>query len=261
MFRGSKYLLLALTVLLLGACASRKPENKQGQAASVIEFLFPSKEPSTPVGLATIAELKVPLRIGLVFVPDTADPRFRITEADRQHLLARMRQAFERYPFVGTIEMVPSSYLQPGGSFDNIDRVAKLLSLECVVLLSYDQMQFADSSGWSLLYWTGIGVYVVPGDRYDVLTSVEAAVFDVRSHKLLMRAGGTSQVKGAATAMGFSEAAREARGGGFREAVEKLIPNLHAEVKAFRERAPGDRSIRLDLPPGYDPNAVKPQAR
>ncbi len=249
---------LALAALLVGACASQQAVHKQGQSASVIDYLFPGKAASTPVAQGTIAELKVPFRVGLAFVPDVADVRFRLTEVERLELLGRVRQAFERYPFVSAIEVIPSSYLERGGSFQNMDRAARMLSLDCMVLLSYDQMQFADASGWASLYWTGIGAYVVAGDRYDVLTSVEAAVFDVRSRKLLMRAGGTSQVKGSATMVGFSEGARKARADGFRDSLEKLVMNLHAEVKVFRERAPGDRSVRLDLPPGYDPKAVKP---
>lgn len=247
--------------VLVAGCASWKQEHKQRQAASVIEFLYPSADSSQAVALASVAELKIPLRIGLAFVPDSSHPNFRITEAERVDLLDRVRQAFALYPFVSSIEVVPSSYLQPGGSFDNIDRVARMLSLDCVALMSYDQMQFADATGWAWLYWTGIGAYMVPADRYDVLTSIEAAVFDVRSRKLLMRAGGTSQVKGHAPMMGLPAKARDARGEGFRQALEKLIPNLHAEVQAFRERAPGDRAIRLDLPPGYDPGALKPAAR
>ena len=75
-----------------------------------------------------------------------------------------------------------------------------------VALISYDQMQYADATGWSLLYWTLVGAYTVQADRYDVLTAVETAVFDVRSRQLLMRAAGTSNVKGRATLVGFSEA-------------------------------------------------------
>jgi L-alanine-DL-glutamate epimerase-like enolase superfamily enzyme len=60
--------------------------------------------------------------------------------------------------------------------------------------------------------------------------------------------------------VGFAGRIREGRSEGFKEAMTKLIPNLHAEVKAFRERAPSDRTIRLDLPPGYDPKAMKPAA-
>jgi rhombotail lipoprotein len=253
--------MLALVALLVGACASQHAANKQSQRASVIDFLFPGKDASTSVAQGTIAELKIPFRLGLAFVPDNADERFRLTEAERLDLLGRMRKAFEVYPFVSGIDVVPSSYLERGGGFENLERVARLLSLECMVLLSYDQMQFADASGWASLYWTGIGAYLVSGDRYDVLTSVEATVFEVRSRKLLMRAGGTSQVKGSATMVGFTESARGARSEGFRDALEKLIPNLHAELKAFRERAQGDKGIRLDLPPGYDPKALKPQPR
>ena len=76
----SKYLVLALTLLLLGACASSRPENKQGQKASVIDFLFPDRESSAQVQLATLAEIKVPFRVGLAFV----SPRPR----DRNHSTA-----------------------------------------------------------------------------------------------------------------------------------------------------------------------------
>jgi rhombotail lipoprotein len=237
-----------------------KQDGRQQQAASLIEFLYPGKAAPPSVSVMNVAEIKPPLRIGLAFVPDNADVRFRITETERVALLEHVREAFERYPFVGRIEVVPSAYLAYGGGFENVERIANLLSLDCVALLSYDQMQFADASNWSLLYWTGIGLYVVPADRFDVLTSLEAAVFDVRSRRLLLRAGGASQVKGSATWAAFSEEARAARGEGFREALARLIPGLHGEVKRFRERAPGDQTIRLDLPPGYDPQAVGPAA-
>ena len=247
---------LAVAVSMAAGCAI-KPEYKQGQAASIIEFLYPGKDSPEPLALAHVAQLKVPLRIGIAFVPDNSNPQFRITEAERIDLLSMVRAAFQRYPFVSSIDIVPSSYLPYGGSFQSMERVASMLSLDCIVLLSYDQMQFAEATKWSLLYWTGIGAYLVPADRYDIMTSVEAAIFDVHSHKVLMRAGGTSQVHGQASWADFPAEARGARSKGYRDAVEKLIPNLHAEVKTFRERAPGDQTIRLDLPPGYNPKLVK----
>ena len=73
-----------------------------------------------------------------------------------------------------------------------------------------------------------------------------------------MRAAGISDIKGTATMVGFSERARKARTSGFEEAIEKMISNLHGEVKLFRERAPKDASIRLILPPDYNPNAMRP---
>jgi rhombotail lipoprotein len=86
-------------------------------------------------------------------------------------------------------------------------------------------------------------------------------VFDIRSRRLLMRAAGTSTVKGSATMVGFSEKARAARTQSFDTAITQMIGNLHGEVKTFRERAPKDPMIKLVLPPGYDPKAVRPPAR
>jgi rhombotail lipoprotein len=94
-----------------------------------------------------------------------------------------------------------------------------------------------------------------------VLTAVETTVFDIRSRRLLMRAAGTSTLKGSATMVGFSEAARAGRTKSFDEAVTQMIGNLHGEVKAFRERAPKDPMIKLVLPPGYNPNATQAPTR
>ena len=255
--------LVVVAILLavgLAACAGMEKESRQRQVASMLAFLFPgtAEPPTQPDAVAVI---NVPFRIGVAFVPDTATPEFRLSEADRLKLAGQVRDAFARYPFIREIEAVPSLYLEPGGGFANLDRVASLLRLDVIALISYDQVQHSGASGWSFLYWTGIGAYVIEGDRYDVLTAVETAVFDVRSRRLLMRAAGTSTMKGAATMVGFDERAREARTKSFEDAIAQMIGNLHVETRAFRERAPNDPMIRLVLPPGYDPNAVRPPAR
>jgi len=248
--------LLALSALTVTGCASMDSGSRQRQVASMLAFLFPgSDQPPPPPD--KVAVLNVPFRIGVAFVPDNADPTFRLSETDRLKLAGQVRDAFSHYPFIREIEALPSIYLEPGGSFANLDRIALLLRLDAIALISYDQVQHADASGWSFLYWTGIGAYVIQGDRYDVLTAVETAVFDIQSRRLLMRAAGTSNVKGSATLIGFSKDAREARTRSFEEAVGQMISNLHAEVKAFRERAPNDPKVKLVLPSGYDPNAVR----
>jgi rhombotail lipoprotein len=241
----------------LTGCASSQKGAKQQQVASMLAYLFPGTA-EAPVATDAVAVLNVPFRIGVAFVPDNADPQFRLSEADRLRLAGQVRDAFARYPFIREIEAVPSVYLEPGGGFANIDRIAALLRLDAIALVSFDQVQHADASGWSFLYWTGIGAYVIEGDRYDVLTAVETAVFDIKSRRLLLRAAGTSNVKGSATMVGFSSQAREARVKSFEDAVGKMIGNLHGEVKTFRERAPNDPKVRLVLPPGYDPNAARP---
>lgn len=252
------YMLLFFLLIMLSACASLDTSTKQRQVASVLAYLFPGSD-KVPVVATGVTEIKVPFKIGVAFVPDTADPQFRLPENDRMKLAGQVRDAFSKYPFVSEIVPVPSMYLEPGGGFANLDRVAALLQLDVVALISFDQVQNAGATGWSFLYWTGIGAYVIDGDQYDILTSVETAVFDVKSRRLLMRAGGISNQKGTATMVGFSEQARAARSRGFADAVSEMIGKLHDEVKNFRDRAPKDPNIRLILPPGYNPGASVPR--
>jgi rhombotail lipoprotein len=243
-----------VAALALAGCAGMSKESRQRQQASMLSYLFPgSSEPPAPSD--AVAVINVPFRIGVAFVPDNADPQFRLSEADRLNLAGQVRSAFAKYPFIRDIEAVPSVYLESGGGFANIDRIAALLRLDAIALVSYDQVQHADASALSVLYWTGIGAYIVPGDRYDVLTVVETAVFDIKSRRLLMRAAGTSNVKGSATLIGFSGQSREARLKSFEQAVAQMIGTLHGEVKTFRERAPSDPKVKLVLPPGYNPAA------
>jgi rhombotail lipoprotein len=257
MFKTRFFLIVTLVALAVTGCASMEKTTRQRQVASVLTFLFPGSEQTPPIP-DQVAEIKVPFRIGVAFVPDNADPQFRLPESDRLKLAGEVRDAFSRYPFISEIVAVPSMYLEPGGGFANLDRITALLKLDVIALVSYDQVQNAGATGWSFLYWTGIGAYVINGDQYDILTAVETAVLDVKSRRMLMRAGGISNIKGTATMVGFSERAREARTRGFDEAIQEMISKLHSEVKTFRERAPKDPSIRLILPPGYNPNASRP---
>ena len=257
MARIGKYLVVALAAIAVSACASMNKTTKQRQVASVLSYLYPGTEQAPPVS-DQVAEIKVPFRIGVAFVPDNTNAEFRLPETDRIMLADKVGEAFKRYPFVADIVAVPSLYLEPGGGFPNLERISALLKLDVIALVSFDQVQNAGATGWSFLYWTGVGAYVVDGDRYDILTAVETTVFHVKSHRLLMRAGGLSNLKGTATMVGFSERAREARTHGFDVAVGDMIAKLHGEVKTFRERAPKDPTIKLILPPGYNPNAARP---
>lgn len=244
-------------LLTLGACAGMQGENKHRQVASLLGFLYPGND-KPEAASDRIAEIRVPFRIGVAFVPDTNASEMRLSENERQQLAGRVRDAFADYPFIRQIEIVGSVYLEPGGGYGNLDRVGAMLNLDVIALISYDLVQHADSSGWSFLYWTGVGAYLVEGDRFDVLTAVDCAVFDIKSRRLLMHAGGTARDQGSATLVGFGEKARQARSRSLSVSIDQMIPALKAEVARFRETAPRDPTIKLLLPPGYDPNARKP---
>lgn len=253
----TRFLSLLLAIALaLGGCASMEESARHRQVASVLAYLYPGSG-NVPTAAETVAEIRVPFRIGIAFVPDNTPAQFRLPESERLQLAAKVRDAFSGYPFIREIVPVPSVYLESGGGFANVDRIASLLKLDVIALISFDQVQNAGATGSSFLYWTGIGAYLIQGDQYDILTAVETSVFDVKSRRLLMRAGGVSNLKGSATLVGFSEVARTARTRGFDEATTEMIGKLQAEVQAFREHAPGDPAIRLILPPGYNPQATR----
>ena len=235
-------------VLLLSGCASWMEQGSKVQRGSLVEYLYPKGEepalkPATP-------ELHLPLRVGIAFVPGE---RFSdLTEAERNQLLNRVKAAFANRPYISAIEVIPTPYLRARGGFDNLQQAARMFNVEVVALLSYDQVQFNDSNRLSLFYWTIVGAYLVNGDQYDVNTLVDAAVFDVTSRQLLFRAPGTSQIKGSSPMVKFSEVSRAARGEGFRQAVDNLIPQLDRQLENFKVRVAEEKVARITERRGYE---------
>jgi rhombotail lipoprotein len=242
-------LLCALALLTLGGCASMFSHAgaRQGQAGSVVDYLYPDAQQS-PSLQPTVTRLRLPVRVGIAFVPGgRADGAGGGPSAgERLQLLERVKGAFSQYDFIGSIQVIPSAYLRPRGGFDNLDQVARMFNVDVVALVSYDQIRFDDVNRLAVLYWTVVGAYLVKGDRYDVQTMVDAAVFDVHSRKLLFRAPGISQLKGTSTLAGFSKEIRDAQSGGYQQAVEQLIPNLQAQLADFREGAKSDPGIQVE---------------
>ena len=199
---------------------------------------------------AAVTRLRPPVRVGIAFVPGGGWGS-GLPETEKMKLLERVKSAFSKHGYIGSIEVIPTSYLKPRGGFTNLEQVARMYNVEVIALLSYDQVQFNDTNALSVLYWTIIGAYIIQGDQYDIQTMVDASVFDVGSHKLLFRAPGTSQIKGNATMAGFSERARAAQIEGYNKAVDQLIPQLQSELDNFKERIKSDAAFKVENKPGY----------
>jgi rhombotail lipoprotein len=230
-------------LLALGGCASMFSHNGSRQAGSIVDYLYPdAKEP--PKMEPTVTRLRLPVRVGIAFVPGGGYGG-GLPEAAKTQLLERVSASFSQYDYIGSIEVIPSAYLRPRGGFDNLDQVARMFNVDVIALVSYDQLRFNDTNRLAVLYWTVVGAYLIRGDQYDVQTMVDAAVFDVRSRKLLFRAPGTSQVKGASTLAGYSKEVRGAQSDGYVQAVDQMIPQLQAQLANFRERAKSDPGIQV----------------
>jgi rhombotail lipoprotein len=240
-----KALLCVAALLALGGCGSMFG-NRDGarQAGRVVDYLYPdAKEP--PQMAPTVTRLRLPVRVGIAFAPGAGrgnGPQ----EAAQAQLLERVKASFSQYDYIGSIEVIPAAYLRPRGGFANLDQVARMFNVDVIALVSYDQIRFNDTNRLAVLYWTVVGAYLIKGDQYDVQTMVDAAVFDVRSRKLLFRAPGTSQVKGASTLAGYSKEVRGAQTDGYAQAVEQMIPALQAQLAGFKERARSDPAIQVD---------------
>jgi len=240
---------LMVVLLALAGCASWSSGKGPKQVGSVVDYLYPNaNEP--PAMKSEVTRLRPPVRVGVAFVPGSGAAT-SLPETEKIKLLERVKASFSRHEFIGNIEVIPTAYLQPKGGFTNLEQVARMFNVEVVALLSYDQVQFNDTNVLSVLYWTIVGAYIIHGDQYDVQTLVDASVFDVRTHKLLFRAPGTSQVKGSASMAGFSERARAARVEGYNKAVDDLVPKLQAELDRFKERIKTDGSFKVENKPGY----------
>lgn len=224
--------ILCVLTLLAAACASAPPSHRTNSA---LDFLYPQGL----AGAAPAAQvtLHLPLRVGLAFAPNrqgVADP---ITETQKQELLTRVADAFRKRPGLANLQVVPSPYLSTGGSFENLDKLAAALGLDEMVLISYDQAQFTESTRASWTYLTVIGPLLIQGEKNDTHTMVDAVVYDIRSRALLFRAAGESTVKGSSSPLNVDRKRRMFAGEGFDKATGDLIAHLDTALAGFEEQA------------------------
>lgn len=240
--RGGWVCLLLGSLLLAGCLATSSARN----ATSVVDYLYPNvREPVVSPGIPV---LTLPTRVAIAFVPGETSKSvsgrtpfrpsqgFMLTETKKIAVLQEVADHFKKVSFVGNIEIIPSAYLTPRGSFANLDQVRTMYGVDVIVLVSYDQTQFTDEGMLSLAYWTIVGAYVVQGQKNDTHTMLDAVVYDIASRKMLFRAPGTSMVKGSATLVNLSEQLRVDSEAGFNKATAAMIANLDTQLVAFQEK-------------------------
>ena len=209
-----------------------------------------------------IPTLSLPLRVGVAFVPTDNSSRqnylsystddIAISESQKITLMKKISAEFQKYPFVKSIDLIPTTYLTPRGGFDNLDQIRTMYGVDVMVLISYDQVQFTGEGFQSLAYWTIVGAYVVQGEQNDTKTMLDAAVFDIASRKLLFRAPGIGDVPGSATLVKLSTDLRKDSGAGFDLAATNLAANLQVALADFKERVTNSPTeYKLAYKPGY----------
>jgi rhombotail lipoprotein len=240
-----KRLAMLSFVLLLSACASLfGSSGRQGVSSSLVDYLYPQGEVPPPQG-GVIPHLQIPLAVGLAFVPSQSSNTQVLSEAQRMKLLNDVKKTFEGRDFIREIAVIPDAYLRSGRGFDALEQTARLYGLDVMALVSYDQVAHSSERASSFLYWTIVGAYVVKGNKNDVQTFVDTAVFDVATRKLLFRAPGVNEVKSSSTLVDVERDVRAAQQKGFELAMADMTVNLDKELSTFKERIKSDGSVRV----------------
>ncbi|MEJ2467823.1 MAG: rhombotarget lipoprotein [Campylobacterales bacterium] len=225
------FLLSLFILVLLDGCTFMTQERHH--SSSVVKYLYPKKQVAVKPQVPTLA---LPLNVGIAFVPASDWKGRQPTEDEKQALLEEVASHFRAYDFVKKIEIIPSAYLRPEGSFANLDQIRTMFGVDVIALVSYDQYQFTGEGVASLSYWTIVGAYIIPGEKNDTHTMVDAAVYDIASRKLLFRAPGVSHIKGRSTLVNINEQLRKDRVEGFQIASRDLAKNLDEELAKFKEK-------------------------
>lgn len=227
---------LILLVIIISGCAGLSEGRKSRQASSAVDFLYPDK--SDVVVKPTIPRLTLPMNVGIAFVPSTSGryTNYDLNMKQKMSLMESIADDFKKYEFIKNIELIPTEYLRQAGSFDNLDQIKTMYGVDVMVLLSYDQVQYTDEGFVSLTYWTIVGAYIFEGEKNDTSTMIDAAVYDISSRKMLLRAPGVSQVKGSATYVNLSEELRADSHKGFELAADDLGVNLQSELERFKKK-------------------------
>lgn len=243
--------ILAIAVSVTG-CVSMLRHSKHQHRSSTVDFLYPDKEsvqhkPAAPA-------MTLPVNVGIAFVPDKRARHgyLEFSEEERMRLAGEVAERFRGQPFIGKIEIIPSTYLKPGGGFTNLDQLRAMFDVEVIALVSFDQVQHSDERAYALGYLTVVGMYVINGDMNDTSTMMDTSVFHITSRKLLFRAPGISRIKGPSTMINLRRNQRKQSLEGIRVANQEMIGNLTTELDRFKKRIKErPDEIKITHSPGY----------
>ena len=248
----SRIFILILGIAFLSSCSSVVSQNtgKKTKSSSLMDFLYPD-ETSRSDHKPEIPTLKLPVKVGLAFVPSKNWRRDGIHSKDQIDLLDKVKKSFLKYDYIDRIEVIPSTYLKGGEGFSTLEQVARLYDVDVMALVSYDQVTQSLENNAALLYWTIVGMYVIPGNENSIQTFVDTAVFDIKSKKMLFRAPGINKLTKRTTAVGIDHTLSEKSLEGFNLAVTDMTANLDTELASFKVRVKEEKIAKIEHRNGY----------
>lgn len=243
-------------VLISGCSGLVSQKTGQHSISSSLTSFLKSGDKSNKFQKPEITQLKLPVKVGLAFLPSQHWRGRTLDESSKYQLLRKVKNSFSQHRFIESISIIPSSYLKHHGSktgngFDTLKQVANIHDVDIIALVSYDQLTRSQQNNASLLYWTIVGMYVIPGNENSIQTFIDTAVFDVRSRKLLMRAPGVSKLTKRSTAIGVDSVMMQKSLQGFDLAFDDMIKNLDIELSRFMDRVQQGNSVKITNQQAY----------
>lgn len=252
----NKVCFFVVVSFFLASCSSYLGQDgRRGVSSSLVDYLYPDGQ-VPPKHEETIPKLRLPLTVGLAFVPSRVDTAFSLPEAKKTQLLEQVKQKFDELDYINEIVVVPETYMRSSKGFEGVGQIARLYGLDIVALVSYDQVAVTSETKSSILYWTIVGAYFIKGNQNQATTFVDTAVFDVTSRKMLFRAPGVSDVQQTSTLVEVSQVNRTARERGFELAMVDMSNNLAVELDRFKSKIKEDKSVEITHREGYGGGGV-----
>ena len=205
---------------------------------------------------AEIPVLTLPVKVGLAFVPSKNSDRNGISRSSQVELLEKVKQSFLQYDYIDKIEIIPSDYLKGGEGFTTLEQVSRLYDVDVMALVSYDQVTQSLEKKGALLYWTIVGMYIIPANDNSVQTFVDTAVFDVNSRKMLFRAPGINTLSESSTAIKIDSVLAKKSMESYTLAVADMSKNLDIELANFKTRVKEDKVAKVERREGYGGGSV-----
>ena len=235
-----RFVVLGLVALTCPGCGLLYYDEGYGSSSHattpLVHFLY--GKDAVPVTDATV-ELKLPIRVGLSFLPskDTSSGSIP-TAAQRSEILQAVRAKFSALPYVTEIVLIPDYYLdgRRQNGFEQMQQLSRMYRLDLYALASYDIVARSHENKAAFTYLTIVGAFFVHGDDQEVQSMVDLAVVEPQSRQLVLRAGGTSYVKGRSASVDLEkhEFLRVQRG--FEEASAAMMVNFETELRGFEAR-------------------------
>lgn len=200
-------------------------------SSSLMDYLYPDQNVRI---VPSIPNLQLPIKIGIAFVPEkTCSP---LSEMEKSKAIEQVAKEFSYYDYIGSIEIIPSTYLTHKGGFDNLTFLGNIFDIDVAVLISFDQHLHTKENIGALTYLTLVGAYLIPGDVNDISTMVDATVYHIESRKMLFRAPGYNTSKRWSTLASLEQTKRCMSQEGFQLAITDMIPNLKMQLECFKTR-------------------------